>query len=740
MVQILPGLPQSGQVGERGVRPVDIIIPVYRDLERFIACIESLMSSRQAHPHEIVVINDASPEKEVCDYFDALKDDTALRDFHFLTNSQNRGYVASINRGISLHPDRDIVLLNSDTMVAGDWLDRLHRCAYEDERVGTISPFSNNAAILSFPTPCAANRLPEDISFQALDDIFARVNQAESIEIPTTIGFCMYIKRRCLDDVGLFDAQRFGKGYGEEGDFCFRASKQGWRHRLCADTFVYHAGGAGFGVEKRERENAAIAKVERRHPGYSKAVYSFVKADPAFPLRLSVRTELVRCSAKVKILFVTHDIGGGVEKHLQELVEMFRKDILPLVLRPADNGRVVLQLNAERRSRDYVFDLPADGKALVSLCRYLGVVRIHYHHLVGFDPLVWDLPNVIGVGADVTLHDFFLLNRQPLLDADCGLKQCKTVEDRASRCNAWHEKVAGFLRSVERVIAPSEFVAETFRAHFPDLEITVAYHPDWEKDAPYPDPAPVRIDEGENFRVAVLGAVSREKGADVLDRCARIAKGKQLPIRFHLVGYAYRPLHRSIQTTGPYEEQEIDNLIVSVNPHLIWFPGNCHETYSYTLSAALRSGRPLLLNNRGAMPERVAGRSLAWIVPSRLSCSTLVSKIQAIKSELFNHLEPHRWLQDDTGSAEKFYLNDYLTALNYELLGKDRADGQLLMEFAALPTLTEGRENTYREKVLRFLLRMRMNPLVAFISSFIPYRIQQKVKRKFSERPVHEIL
>ena len=41
-------------------------------------------------------------------------------------------------------------------------------------------------------------------------------------DIPTAHGFCMYIKREAIDDLGLFDEETFGKGYGEENDFSYR--------------------------------------------------------------------------------------------------------------------------------------------------------------------------------------------------------------------------------------------------------------------------------------------------------------------------------------------------------------------------------------------------------------------------------------------------------------------------------------------------------------------------------------
>ena len=67
----------------------------------------------------------------------------------------------------------------------------------------------------------------------------------------------MYIRRDCLNDVSLFDADRFGRGY-EENDFCLRASAQGWRHLLACDTFVFHSGEVSFGADSLSGKEAGL--------------------------------------------------------------------------------------------------------------------------------------------------------------------------------------------------------------------------------------------------------------------------------------------------------------------------------------------------------------------------------------------------------------------------------------------------------------------------------------------------
>ena len=93
------------------------------------------------------------------------------------------------------------------------------------------------------------------------------------------------------------------------------------------------------------------------------------------------------------------------------------------------------------------------------------------------------------------------------------------------------------------------------------------------------------------MRILVLGALSKEKGADILEECAKRSSIRSYKLEFHLVGYAYRPLDGLIKQNGAYHDGDLDHLIRKVDPHIIWFPAVWPETYSYTLSAALRSGR-----------------------------------------------------------------------------------------------------------------------------------------------------
>ena len=264
---------------------IDIIIPVYRGLRQTRRCIESVLECRQSTPVEAIVVDDCSPEPEISRYAQELAHDGRIT---LLRNETNRGFVESVNRGMLLHADRDVILLNSDTEVANDWVDRLRATAYSAPRVATVTPFSNNATICSYPFEGMAGGVPGGLGLAALDRLFAGANAGQSIDLPTGVGFCILIRRDCLRELGPFDAQRFGRGYGEENDFCMRAGKAGWRNLLAGDVFVFHEGAVSFLEERLERAEAANDALLEVHPEYTQRVHEFILADPPRALRAAV--------------------------------------------------------------------------------------------------------------------------------------------------------------------------------------------------------------------------------------------------------------------------------------------------------------------------------------------------------------------------------------------------------------------------------------------------------------------
>lgn len=598
---------------------VDVIVPVYRGLTETRRCLESVLAFPQQTSHEIVIIDDCSPEPDLSAWLHGLVN--SVDSITLLVNLVNSGFVNAVNRGMVLHPDRDVVLLNSDTEVHGDWLDRLRRCAYSDSLVGTATPFSNNATICSYPCFCQDNLFfPAEGKLAELDGFFAGINAARYVEIPTAVGFCMYITRRCIEQVGYFDAQRFGRGYGEENDFCLRASELGFKHLLCADTFVYHRGAVSFGIESESLMQRAMEQLRAIYPAYDQQIASHVVADPARQLRRRIDFVRLRCSGKPRLLFINHCLGGGTDKHVQELAYLLEPQFEILILKPHEGTKVILEWAKTDEELRLYFSIPTNFDDLIRLLQEIGVVRVHFHHLIGHHPLIASLPQKLRVPYDYTLHDYFPICPQfNLTTSDgryCGEPETtgcnRCLEERSPQwrldITAWRSYFLNLLAGAERVIGPSQDVINRISKYIPDANFVYLSHP-----------------ELKTAKVLVLGMMSPHKGGRQLEACAKDAKKRHLPLSFRILGFrTYEKLpvgvlggaepDLPILFSGPYADKDLSTLIAFEQADVIYFPAQWPETYSYTLSAALNSGLPILAPKFGAFVERLKDYSKAYLI------------------------------------------------------------------------------------------------------------------------------
>lgn len=647
--------------------PVDIIVPVYKGLDDTRRCLESVLAAQCRTPWRLIVIDDASPEPELS----AWLREFAARDarIQLLVNEENLGFVATVNRGMRESAENDVLLLNSDTEVAAGWLDRLRAAAYGGQRIASVTPFSNNATICSWPLFCKDNALPAGWDCARIDALMARVNAGQAVDVPTGVGFCMYIRRAALEAVGLFDEASFGKGYGEENDFCCRATRAGWRHLHALDVFVQHNGGVSFGASKTAREAAAMQTLRRLHPDYEERVAQFVEDDPARLAR--TRADLARAldGAHPVICAVLHSRAGGTERHVLELAEHLRDQAQFLLLRPADSHPAYKHmLKAQTRpvpghylilspllggkgAADLFFTLPGDGQALLDVLRQMGVCAIHYHHLVGHSDFVRELPMRLGVPYTFTAHDYYTLCPQISLterdesycgeegEAQCAACLAHRPTKDGNNIADWRQRHAAFLERARCVITPSRDAAARLARLASAANVIFAPHTDIGAATPLPAPAPAPLTGGRPLKIAVLGALSRIKGADMLEEVALAAASQRAPVEFHLLGYGYRRLHTqphaALTIHGRYDDDDLPALLQWLAPDLVWFPAQWPETYSYTLSACLLAGLPVVAPNLGAFPERLAGRRWSWVCDWRRTPQEWLDFFTSIRAEHF---------------------------------------------------------------------------------------------------------
>ncbi len=643
---------------------VDIVIPVYRGLAQTRSCIESVLADPTRPAGRLIAVNDRSPEPELSAWLDSLAVDGRIQ---LVRNRRNLGFVASVNIGIEAAGTHDVVLLNSDTEVANGWLARLAGHAYATPRVASVSPFSNNATICGYPR-VAGGPPAFGLGVTELDAACHAANAGRSVELPTTVGFCMYIRRAALADIGMFDTETFGRGYGEENDFCLRASARGWRHLLACDTFVYHEGSVSFGASASAALEQGMAALRERYPNYARSVAQHVKLDAAGPYRFAVTMELFRRSNRPTILMLTHDLGGGVRRHILELVERTAGEANCLLLESTARGAA---LSVPALPGHPELALPADRASdLAMLLTSAAVTRAHIHHLMSMDLDVRALLHRLGLPFDVTVHDYFAIcpqvNLLPWLQgAYCGepdVAACNAcIADRSSYGSrdivSWRRGNAWQFIEADRVICPSDDVRRRLaRYRFDRQAIVVPHEP--VTAGPWPL-SPPTLAKGRRLRVAVIGVLANQKGAITVMSVASAVDPTELSI--NLIGHAEPalppPIAKRIVMTGKYAEAELPALLARLKPHVVWFPAQWPETYSYTLTAAIDAGLPVVATSIGAFTERLEGRPLTWLVDPEASTEEWLAVFAKVRGELTGQ---RKVVAQPRPPVEDYYREHYL--------------------------------------------------------------------------------
>jgi hypothetical protein len=365
---------------------------------------------------------------------------------------------------------------------------------------------------------------------------------------------------------------------------------------------------------------------------------------------------------------------------------------------------------------------------------------------MGLHPRLWLLAEDLGCSYDLTIHDYFLINGNPTLTD----KEARFVEDDSvdfdQRCaghyplpegvdgDFWRENQKMLVEGAGRVIFPSSDCAGRFGKYFDAGNAVIAWHPDYQQSQPYPPPR-WSYSSGSPLKVLVLGAISREKGADVLEQVAASLSGES--VEFHLLGYAYRALSSDVITHGPYDNDRAYSLVESIAPHIIWYPALWPETYSYTLSIALHMGLPVVVPDIGAFSERVSSRAFSVVRPWDSSVDSWRDFWRGIvaKGQLPDESAPALDASGREGDSD-FYRQHYLQAVPVKAGACSR---EMLNGLEA--NLASGRAELSRsERMLGRIWRLSRTPLAARLISVVPFRVQRAIKRRFSSKPMHDIV
>ena len=638
---------------ERTAAPVDILVPVYNSYEFVCRCLDTLWE-HTTFPYFLHVLDDCSSDPRIGAYLRLLQErprPLALQGLQVTRNEANLGFVQNVNRGLAA-ARHDVLLLNTDTEVSAGWLERLTAVLASDDRIASVTPFSNSATICSFPEMGVDNELYGSRTAAELDACFADCGFNRPVDLPSGVGFCMLLRRRTLQELGGFSEKDWEEGYGEENDWCCRAAAAGWRNVLAPDVFVYHKHGVSFsaagGKSRRQRIQSHLGRLHQRYPGYELAVTRFASQDTLYPLRQLLRWR-IDAGSRPGMLFLNHSLGGGTQVYQDHLIADLRDTWHILTMALQADGRSLALEHPETGETMYLDLRQLDGQQFRRLLEVLGIQRLYINQLISY-PLERVLEWLAAGGVPYTyfIHDFYCLcPSYNLMDAQGTCCLGSQDEERCARCiagspglswaglpagrrtiAAWRGRFGQLLNGAAEAAAPSRSAAAIVRRCYPGLEITVREHslcvpvcrtfsPDFLRD--------------EMLEISLLGAISDVKGAKLLYQLERQIRREGLPIRLNVIGYTSledNPREsRSLRITGPYAKEEGARLLGKYHTALVMILSLWPETFSYTTSEAMSAGYPVLCFDIGAPAERVRRTGAGWIVPD-LSADALLNQLK----------------------------------------------------------------------------------------------------------------
>ncbi len=600
----------------RGVT-VDIIVPVYNGksyLEKLFQGIEKTNIS-----YRLLLIDDASPDTATVEF---LKEYAKQHEnVELIKNARNMGFVGSVNRGLAMARSH-VVLLNTDIELPERWLERLIAPIIKDPTVASATPFTNSGTICSFPEFLKDNEIFNQLSVDQIDEYFKEIRSMYTT-IPTGVGFCMAMNQKAIREVGLLDQKTFGKGYGEENDWCQRAIQKGFRNVMVENLYVYHNHGGTFTSEdKRQLMEINQEKLAQKHPRYANLVGEYIEQDPMGEVRAYVFCRLTASLESNRYLIFHHTLGGGADQYIQNYAEKQRNE-----------GAVTALIQYQKQTDTYQIEYQwKQYKIFLSALTLEEVfhfaVKIHVNQvivnqLVGYPRVAEHLQKIREFCEEESLHlmamlhdyyaicpSIYLLNDQSEFCHVPGGTECETCFQKNANCDnyefasirEWRGVWRNFLQACHEVRVFSQDSAKLIEKAYGGLD-QIRILPEQHTAL---IPLEKQYKSTSVLTIGLLGTLTELKGARFIEKMLNIVEERKLPVRFVLCGSSpNRIKHNGYYETGAYHPGMLPRLTLENDIDLFFISSICPETFSYTTQEAIEMRVPVACLPLGAPVERI---------------------------------------------------------------------------------------------------------------------------------------
>jgi len=473
---------------------ISIIISIYNNYEYTKKCIDSVLKYTKI-PYELILIDDCSTDKRIQLLLKKIDKQPNIK---IIYNQSPKGYIKNINTGIK-HSDGDVVILNNSTVVTSRWLQKLVVASYSDDKIGTVTPFSNDAGIFSVPELGRKNELPIFLALNGMASLVEKISTNINMEVPTVNGFCIFIKRTTINDVGLFNEEELGSL--DENDFFKRASEGSWKNILDDSTYIYQNGNnpsfENVNKDKLIEEQRAI--LDKTHPADIEEIADFKVSVKLTKIQDNIKTKLenlnfnkINYLNKKRILYILPQDENGIPgnkdllRNIQKTFECFilSSTSKELLLWKYSNNRIK-QIKSwkiewskteifNKQFRDLYFNV------LTSL-------KIDIVHVLDLFKHTFDLPctaHNLGLPIILSIKNDYLFKKDPMnnlsndnqftsnIVLDSDIKTSSQVLDKSTLKHfnkEWKAGVLNILKNCSTLITTRKLAVQ-INSFYPELE------------------------------------------------------------------------------------------------------------------------------------------------------------------------------------------------------------------------------------------------------------------------------
>lgn len=605
---------------------VGIVIPVYNGKNHLEVLLPSLFRNTNL-PHRFIFVNDCSPDPEVLPWLKAQceeRDDCLI-----LENEENLGFPATVNKGAA-YCKGHFVILNTDTEVPSNWLERLMLPIWDNPKVASVTPFSDAATIFSFPSvgdDALNQRFRREFGMEHINQVLRQTApDAPYLDAPTGVGFCMAINGDVWRKIGGLDAETFGKGYGEENDWCQRAIKAGYQNVLNPKLYVAHHHGGSFESEKKKQLIAsAAAHIKKLHPNYFADVSCFVRQNPWRNIRAAAIIRLIMQVPCRHVLFLTFTWGGGSDHYLNAEIRKCLKEGDCAITLAYDSRKNVYKLTFF--CKNYRIEFNNITRDIVFSPEFSMVDRVVINQLASWnsrksfgDTADWisKLKSELACPMVFLAHDYFALcpgitmttstySLCPVDEKSCDCSKCLSVNKKWRSpdlsLKKWHENWGRIFHCCDEIRCFSNSTAEYYRSiiNVTSDKITVKPHAQQMYSTEKLLPCT------ESLRICVVGGITEIKGSIVISKLALKLKKSHPDAKIYIIGTWYgKDLQSNMCLVPAYDKCHLRDIMHHINATLCFFASVCPETFSYVISELKEINAPIVSFNIGAQGERLA--------------------------------------------------------------------------------------------------------------------------------------